>query len=331
MVGQRVKKRIVIIGLRLFAISALLYTATRIVIFAQLFGKFKDHSGIRLTQEEIFEAHNLSDIRTPVVPKIIHQVFHNWHDATDKPLPAKWESTRQSCIDLNPGWEYKLWTSQDSRTLIQLYFPSFLRTYDGYKYPIQRVDVVKYFALRKYGGIYIDLDNGCSANLEPLTYYPAFTIDGGQGALSNNIVGGQPHHPFFVLLTDNLGPWNWNYLLPYVTVMFASGQWYLTAIWEKYHSLLRDDGSVEGFKGDSWGILYRVLNDLRPGADRLIFFTQAVGESWADWDYRLLKTIGDYILLVVLSAWLAAGGVIWFYIRRKARRRPDFQYEPMMA
>lgn len=218
--------------------------------------------------------------------------------------------------------------------------------------------MIKYFALRQYGGIYIDMDNvsgfslaltarlpvshwnvasnvnsdqGCSASLEPLLYYPAFTIDGGQGALSNNIVGGQPGHPFFVLLTASLDHWNWDYLFPYVTIMFASGQWYLTAIWEEYHSLLEADGSVRGFKDDSWRPLSRVLNDLRPGADRLIFFTQTTGESWADWDYRLLKAIGDYILVIVAFAWSLAGLAIWYYVRRKTRQVDGREYKALFA
>lgn len=37
-----------------------------------------------------------------------------------------------------------------------------MRTYDGYRYPVQRVDAVRYFIMLHYGGIYMDLDNvGC--------------------------------------------------------------------------------------------------------------------------------------------------------------------------
>jgi hypothetical protein len=34
-----------------------------------------------------------------------------------------------------------------------------LKTYDGYRFPVQRVDAVRYFLLLHYGGIYLDLDN----------------------------------------------------------------------------------------------------------------------------------------------------------------------------
>jgi mannosyltransferase OCH1-like enzyme len=46
-----------------------------------------------------------------------------------------------------------------SRDFIAKEYPWFLSTYDGYAFPIQRVDTVRYFILRHYGGIYLDLDN----------------------------------------------------------------------------------------------------------------------------------------------------------------------------
>lgn len=111
--------------------------------------------------------------------------------------------------------------------------------------------------------------------------------------------------------------------------MFSSGQWYLTAIWEQYHSLLATDGSVKGFKGDSWKPLCRVLNDLRPGADRLIFFKQATGETWADWDYRLLKAVGDHILVIVLLVCCVIAA-IW-YRARVLGRAHDVENKPVNA
>lgn len=48
---------------------------------------------------------------------------------------------------------------ESSRTFIEDEFSWFLPTYDGYKFPIQRIDVLRYFLLRHYGGIYLDMDN----------------------------------------------------------------------------------------------------------------------------------------------------------------------------
>lgn len=53
----------------------------------------------------------------------------------------------------------QLWTEETSREFIETEYPWFLRTYDRYLYPVQRVDAVRYFLLMHYGGIYLDLDN----------------------------------------------------------------------------------------------------------------------------------------------------------------------------
>ena len=46
-------------------------------------------------------------------------------------------------------------------------YPWFLETFDGYPYPIQRADAIRYFVLHHFGGIYIDLDDVC--NMSDLT------------------------------------------------------------------------------------------------------------------------------------------------------------------
>lgn len=55
----------------------------------------------------------------------------------------------------------QLWTNEKSRDFIAKEYPWFLDTFDGYKYPIQRADSIRYFVLAHYGGTYIDLDDVC--------------------------------------------------------------------------------------------------------------------------------------------------------------------------
>lgn len=50
--------------------------------------------------------------------------------------------------------------------LAQEHYPWFLPTYRSYAYAIQRVDVVRYFLLHHYGGLYLDLDVGCKKRLD---------------------------------------------------------------------------------------------------------------------------------------------------------------------
>jgi mannosyltransferase OCH1-like enzyme len=137
---------------------------------------------------------------------------------------------------------------------------------------------------------------GCLRSLDALVYYPTWTTDGGRGALSNNILATTPNHTFWQLLTDSLIPYNYNYFFPYVTISFASGQWFETAIWEKYHAALpriREEGTPENR-------LYRIMMDDRPGTDPWIFFTQERGGTWKNWDNEFFLWIGDHKLLLSL-------------------------------
>jgi len=88
-----------------------------------------------------------------LIPKIIHQTYIN------ESIPAHWKGPQQSCLDLHPDYEYKLWTDKKSREFIAAEYPWFLETFDGYPYPIQRADAIRYFVLHHFGGIYIDLDD----------------------------------------------------------------------------------------------------------------------------------------------------------------------------
>lgn len=127
--------------------------------------------------------------RPQLIPKIIHQTYVN------ESIPEHWVGPQQSCLDLHPDYEYKvraktplagyrehwlimqqLWTDKKAREfiaaeyapsiascfsimLMTIRYPWFLETYDGYPYPIQRADAIRYFVLHHFGGIYIDLDD----------------------------------------------------------------------------------------------------------------------------------------------------------------------------
>jgi mannosyltransferase OCH1-like enzyme len=153
---------------------------------------------------------------------------------------------------------------------------------------------------------------GCLENLTPLLYYPAWITDGGRGALSNNILGSQPNHPFWILLTDSLNTYDYNYIFPYVTISYASGQWLETAIWQEYHSSAAPQNQ-----------LYRVIMDDRPGADSWIFFTQARGGTWQNWDNAMFLWAGDHLILLALVSVCGPGLVCWRCQSPRSKRRQD--------
>jgi mannosyltransferase OCH1-like enzyme len=106
------------------------------------------------------------DCMSSDVPKIIHQIWHSFGDSypptSDAPsrrnAPPKWDASRVAWTAANPGWTHMMWNEKDSRDLIALHYPKFLKYYDFYPNAIQRVDAARYFIVHHYGGVYIDMD-----------------------------------------------------------------------------------------------------------------------------------------------------------------------------
>jgi hypothetical protein len=318
-----------------------------------------------LEQADVVAAHdaNHPDTRQEVIPRVIHQIFHNWKDPGNTTLPPDWQKQRQTCIDLHEGWEIhvrdaplnhyrhrmqvaraltnlstQLWDESRSRQFLLDFYPWFVPTYDAYAYPVQRIDSLRYFLLFHHGGLYVDLDNGCQRSLEPLLYYPALVIDPGHGTLMNNVLGAAPRHPFWELVIRELERYQrWWYVLPFVDVMWGAGQWMETQVWEEYHRVVlparrradwKDGNDVDGL-GDGDGELYRLMRDTRPGAPPPLFFTQGRGRSWDDWDKVYLEWMGDHIVLVLFGGLALGVGSLAMLARccclRRATRR-DKEY-----
>jgi mannosyltransferase OCH1-like enzyme len=88
------------------------------------------------------------------IPKLIHQTWKT------SEVPKHWQASVEGwgyfVNDL--GWHYVLWTDEMNREFVQTHYGWFLPQFDSYKRGIQRADVVRYFILHFYGGIYCDLD-----------------------------------------------------------------------------------------------------------------------------------------------------------------------------
>lgn len=93
--------RLLRLGGVIIALGILLHLALRIKAFIHI---FFDHAGVLLNQEDVLRTHTAGGSRLPVVPRITHQIFHNWTHPADETLPHDWNATRQTCLDANTGW-----------------------------------------------------------------------------------------------------------------------------------------------------------------------------------------------------------------------------------
>ncbi len=93
-----------------------------------------------------------------MIPRIIHQIFINFKGKELKQIPEYSESHKKTikyCEKNNI--ELKLWDEKELLELLSQY-PEFSHLWEDFRYPIQKVDFMRYVILYHYGGIYIDLD-----------------------------------------------------------------------------------------------------------------------------------------------------------------------------
>jgi mannosyltransferase OCH1-like enzyme len=82
-----------------------------------------------------------------LVPAVLHQISLGRH-----PERPGWVDARKACVDLHPDWELHFWTDENASKFVEEKFPHLKAMWDGYQYPIQRVDALRYMILYEYGG-----------------------------------------------------------------------------------------------------------------------------------------------------------------------------------
>ncbi|GME93652.1 hypothetical protein B5S28_g2140 [[Candida] boidinii] len=238
----------------------------------------------------VSELNTIEGLEKPqLIPKIIHQTYKTTN------VPEIWKAGQQRCIDLHPDYQYILWTDEMSRDFIAEEYPWFLSTFDGYKFPIERADAIRYFVLDHFGGVYIDLDDGCAKRLDPLLSVPAFVRKTIPTGISNDVMGSVPQHPFFKKTIASLKKYDRNWLAPYITIMYSTGPLFLSVVWKQYKRWgLPESGKV------------RILmpQEYKSGNDP--FFTIAKGSSWHQGDAKFLFILSNHIPMAIVGGFLIA-------------------------
>ena len=199
------------------------------------------------------------------------------------------------------------WTDESARDFIASNYSWFLDTYDSYPYNIQRADVLRYFLLSHYGGVYIDLDSGCDFKIDPLLAFPAFVRKTEPTGVSNDVMGSIPKHPFFLKVIQNLQKYNRNWLISYVTIMYSTGPLFLSVILSKYRSWPPSSDSA-----------YAKVRLLYPPNVKLHtrwFFFDVPGSSWHLGDAKFLLSIGQHWLLTVIVGVFLFLGLLYLEVK----------------
>lgn len=90
------------------------------------------------------------------IPRIIHQTWKSVH------VPQPFDAFQAAWRALHPTFEYRLWTDADNDRFVRSEFPELYALYRSFSREIYRADMARCLYLKRFGGVYVDLD------IEPL-------------------------------------------------------------------------------------------------------------------------------------------------------------------
>jgi mannosyltransferase OCH1-like enzyme len=270
---------------------------------------------------------------TAKIPRIIH---HIWFAGILRDAPAQteippiWSGAQAMCRDNNPNFTIHVWTAETGQGFIQEHYSWFIPTYNGYAFPIQRVDALKYFLLWHYGGIYIDLDISCRRPLDPLLEFSAWFPRASPLGVNNDLMASRPGHPVFGKMIQSLQAYNHHYYFTYPTVFWSTGPMFVDTVlkdyWFRSNKVTR--ALAEGTSTSIWsdhttaidGLIEEVDRDHRysgPGdvavlpqifySEEYTFFGHRPGGSWHGDDVVVVVWMWKRLRVVLLVALLFVG------------------------
>jgi mannosyltransferase OCH1-like enzyme len=170
-----------------------------------------------------------------MIPKIIHQVWINdtFLGNPKKDVPDKWKKSINQWKTLHPDWQHILWTDDLILNYLTTYHPDKLNLYKSYEYLIQRADMIRYFILYDYGGIYCDLDMYPVKNLNSFININInqFVYSSNSNVLTNCFMMSPPKSKIMKTIQENLNtelPW-FSYG-KHLKVLYSTGPMFLNNI-----------------------------------------------------------------------------------------------------
>jgi mannosyltransferase OCH1-like enzyme len=250
------------------------------------------------------------------VPKIIHQVWVN----DDPVIPEVWQRGADAWRATHPTWTYFLWTKQNVRPYMCEKHPEYLELFDSYPYEIMRIDMVRYFFLYDFGGVYCDLDDYPVTSIEPYleTGAQAYFVLVNSGYMYiNSLMASRRGAPIWLEVHAELrlrtrNPW-WC-VGKHLTVMMGTGPMMLDKVLrascETYSVLPRCKFNAYAH--------HEGCASIRPG----VIMVKLPGKSWNGWDSVCLNFLMDNVQTLAIIGVLSILAIIvgFFWVLRRWRR-----------
>ncbi len=129
------------------------YTLAALPLFwkhhARSFYLSQRHDGFDVS----FANYSVTQTSAAPFPDRVPAVLHHISLGNGAKTHGKWAEVRQSCLDVHPGWEAFLWTDETAEKLVVEEFPEMSEMWRGYRFPIQKIDALRYMVLYRYGGM----------------------------------------------------------------------------------------------------------------------------------------------------------------------------------
>jgi mannosyltransferase OCH1-like enzyme len=106
----------------------------------------RDHFDVTFANYSVDQQSSL-----PAYPDLIPPVLHQISLGSGAPK-AEWLAARNNCMQHHAGWDAHLWTDENAGAFVADKFPHLREMWEGYRYPIQKVDALRYMVLYEYGG-----------------------------------------------------------------------------------------------------------------------------------------------------------------------------------
>ncbi|KAH8711956.1 nucleotide-diphospho-sugar transferase [Phaeosphaeriaceae sp. PMI808] len=246
----------------------------------------------------------------PQIPRVIHfiwfQNLYPTHEGASQ-IPTSSSRAPELCREFNPSYEIRLWNATSAREFLSSEYAWFLPVYDGYRYPIQRIDALKYFVLYHYGGVYMDLDISCRRPLDPLLSFAAWFPEASPLGVNNDLMAARAKHPIVERMTTQLERHDKNWLFPYLTIFYSTGPQFTSDILKEWVEHVREIESRTGLKtpnADSFSILPQIYY-----SETHTFFGHSPGGTWHGTDVAVVLWIVEkpYALIGILVVAAAVG------------------------
>jgi hypothetical protein len=151
-----------------------------------------------------------------LIPRIIHQT---WNEPITKERYPHWSFFQQSFIQ-QEGYEYRFYTDDEARELLQKHFPpEVVSAYDDLNPGAYKADLFRYCILLIFGGVYADVDILMVSRLDelimnntgfavPLDRFQPFFRPSDNRTISlclwNGFMASSPGHPFLAKVIEHV-------------------------------------------------------------------------------------------------------------------------------